>query len=43
VSESLEEVLGERFKPTQLLRNHVRAGWLGRKTGRGFFDYTKKE
>ena len=39
---SLEESLGERFKPTQTLRNLVCAGRLGRKSGRGFHDYTKE-
>lgn len=29
----------ERFQPPQILRRMVAAGALGRKTGRGFFDY----
>jgi 3-hydroxybutyryl-CoA dehydrogenase len=36
---SLEEGLGERFKPTVTLRNLVAAGHLGRKTGRGIYRY----
>jgi len=31
-----------RFAPPGLLRNMVKAGYLGRKTGRGFFDYSDK-
>ncbi|MDD5284632.1 MAG: 3-hydroxyacyl-CoA dehydrogenase NAD-binding domain-containing protein [Desulfuromonadaceae bacterium] len=31
-----------RFAPPGLLRNMVKAGYLGRKTGKGFFDYTDK-
>jgi 3-hydroxybutyryl-CoA dehydrogenase len=31
-----------RFAPPGLLRNMVKAGYLGRKTGRGFFDYSEK-
>jgi hypothetical protein len=30
---------GERFQPARLLRNKVRAGQLGIKTGRGFHEY----
>jgi 3-hydroxybutyryl-CoA dehydrogenase len=40
VSESLyAEHLDPSFAPPALLRRHVDAGWLGRKSGRGFYDY----
>jgi 3-hydroxybutyryl-CoA dehydrogenase len=37
ILEHLRAELGERFRPPQLLRQKVRAGDLGRKTGRGFY------
>lgn len=40
---SLSEVIGERFRPPQLVRQMVAAGRLGRKTGKGYYDYTGKE
>ncbi len=35
----LHRALGEKFRPCPLLEQHVKAGRLGRKTGRGVFDY----
>ncbi len=31
-----------KFRPCPLLRKYVAAGWLGRKTGRGFHQYKKR-
>ena len=41
IMEVLHEGLGEdKYRPCPLLRKHVEAGWLGKKTGRGFYEYT---
>jgi len=39
ILEYLHKTLGEKFRPAPLLVQHVKAGRLGRKTGRGVFDY----
>ena len=40
IAEYLEQELGERFAPPQLMRDMVAKGHLGRKTGKGFYDYS---
>jgi 3-hydroxybutyryl-CoA dehydrogenase len=40
VAEYLASTLGERFAPPQILRDKVARGELGRKTGKGFFEWT---
>lgn len=39
ILEHLHRELGEQFRPPPLLRQMVRAGRLGKKVGRGFYDY----
>lgn len=42
VLEGFHKELGEdKYRPAPLLRKMVRAGHIGRKSGKGFYDYTK--
>jgi 3-hydroxybutyryl-CoA dehydrogenase len=42
VMEGLHRELGDKYRPSPLLRKLVRAGNFGRKSGRGVYDYNKK-
>jgi 3-hydroxybutyryl-CoA dehydrogenase len=39
ILEFLHGSLGEGYRPSNLLRQHVKSGRLGRKTGRGVYEY----
>jgi 3-hydroxybutyryl-CoA dehydrogenase len=39
IARTLEQELGERFSPPRLLVEKVEAGELGKKSGRGFYDW----
>ncbi len=40
IAEYLEKELGPRFTPPQLMRDMVESGDLGKKSGKGFYDYS---
>jgi 3-hydroxybutyryl-CoA dehydrogenase len=39
ILEYLQRSMGEKYRPCPLLAQYVKAGRLGRKTGRGVYDY----
>jgi len=41
ILEYLQQTLGEKYRPSPLLRKYVAEGRLGRKSGRGVYDYTQ--
>lgn len=41
VADALNQSFGDRFRSTQTVRNLVAAGHLGRKSGRGWYNYNK--
>lgn len=41
IMETLHEGFGDsKYRPCPLLRKYVKAGWLGKKSGRGFYEYS---
>lgn len=43
IAEVLQREFGDdKYRPSTILRNYVAAGWLGRKSGRGFYHYDER-
>jgi 3-hydroxybutyryl-CoA dehydrogenase len=42
ILENLHRTLGEKYRPNSLLRQYVQEGRLGRKSGRGVYDYAQQ-
>ncbi len=41
IMETLHDGFGDdKYRPCPLLRKYVKAGWLGKKSGRGFYEYS---
>ena len=41
IMETLHDGFGDdKYRPCPLLRKYVKAGWLGKKTGKGFYEYS---
>jgi 3-hydroxybutyryl-CoA dehydrogenase len=43
ILEYLHRTLGEKYRPNELLRQYVKEGRLGRKTGRGVYEYPQQK
>jgi 3-hydroxybutyryl-CoA dehydrogenase len=44
IMETLYEGFGDsKYRPCPLLRRYVKAGWLGKKSGRGFYQYDNEK
>ncbi len=43
ILEYLHNTLGEKYRPNELLRQYVKGGRLGRKTGRGVYEYPQQK
>jgi len=41
IADVLQKEFGDKYTPSPILKQMVRAGLLGRKSGKGFYDYTK--
>jgi 3-hydroxybutyryl-CoA dehydrogenase len=39
--EELQRILGEAYRPSPLMVKYVKAGRLGKKVGRGVYEYEK--
>jgi 3-hydroxybutyryl-CoA dehydrogenase len=43
ILEYLHRTLGEKYRPNALLRKYAQEGRLGRKVGRGVYDYSSQK
>ena len=43
ILEYLHQTLGEKYRPNALLKQYVQEGRLGRKSGRGVYEYAERE